>query len=289
MYSDVLTCLTRDPLAGNVSPSLIGTQGTIPLSVVSTIPDIMQHYHDCSASPSSPPIALSSQLLTRPSTPSSRSRPRREGGLPSHECVSFSPSQASMFGTDSAVDPLADYWQCVVRRRDPALSNAVLTPDFTCRPSDSVKKVAEGLVELDRRVGERKGARIVVKVMWDRGAVQQLWQCVPPPSSSLAGRPFSSSLVLCAATTSRSSRRPGHRSACRTRRTSPTCRSRSSTSTVPCSARFTRSRSSSTARSPSSTLTTSRTDQTSRCAPRLPHSLARLGPGADQASRPARR
>lgn len=49
MYSDVLTCLTRDPLAGNVSPSLIGTQGTIPLSIVSTIPDIMQHYHDCSA------------------------------------------------------------------------------------------------------------------------------------------------------------------------------------------------------------------------------------------------
>lgn len=50
MYSDVLTCLTRDPLAGNVSPALIGTQGTIPLSIVSTIPDIMQHYKDCSAS-----------------------------------------------------------------------------------------------------------------------------------------------------------------------------------------------------------------------------------------------
>ena len=48
MYADVLTCLTRDPLAGNVSPSLLGTQGTIPLSVVSTIPDIMKHYYDVS-------------------------------------------------------------------------------------------------------------------------------------------------------------------------------------------------------------------------------------------------
>ena len=50
MYADVLTCLTRDPLAGNVSPALIGSQGTIPLSIVSTIPDIMQHYKDCSES-----------------------------------------------------------------------------------------------------------------------------------------------------------------------------------------------------------------------------------------------
>lgn len=48
MYADVLTCLTRDPLAGNVSPALIGSQGTLPLSIVSTIPDIMQHYKDCS-------------------------------------------------------------------------------------------------------------------------------------------------------------------------------------------------------------------------------------------------
>lgn len=50
MYSDVLTCLTRDPLAGNVSPALIGASGTIPLSIISTIPDIMQHYKDCSTS-----------------------------------------------------------------------------------------------------------------------------------------------------------------------------------------------------------------------------------------------
>ena len=48
MYADVLMCLTRDPLAGNVSPALLGTSGTVPLSIVSTIPDIMRHYRDCS-------------------------------------------------------------------------------------------------------------------------------------------------------------------------------------------------------------------------------------------------
>ncbi|BGP40302.1 hypothetical protein JCM10449v2_004261 [Rhodotorula kratochvilovae] len=105
MYSDVLTCLTRDPLAGNVSPALIGTQGTIPLSIVSTIPDIMQHYHDC--------IVLA----------------------------------------EKEVFLVTNYWQ----------------------PSDSVNKVSEGLRELNKRIGERKGEKIVVKIMWDRGAVQQLW------------------------------------------------------------------------------------------------------------------
>lgn len=51
MYADVLMCLTRDPLAGVVSPALLGTSGTIPLSIVSTIPDIMRHYADCSKCP----------------------------------------------------------------------------------------------------------------------------------------------------------------------------------------------------------------------------------------------
>ncbi|BGP32210.1 hypothetical protein JCM10296v2_003990 [Rhodotorula toruloides] len=105
MYADVLTCLTRDPLAGNVSPALIGTQGTIPLSIVSTIPDIMQHYQDC--------IVLA----------------------------------------EKEVFLVTNYWQ----------------------PSDSVTTVASGLKELNKRVGERKGEKVVVKIMWDRGAVQQLW------------------------------------------------------------------------------------------------------------------
>lgn len=47
IYADVLTTLTRDPLIGNVSPALLGTSGVIPLSIVSTIPDILAHYHDC--------------------------------------------------------------------------------------------------------------------------------------------------------------------------------------------------------------------------------------------------
>lgn len=47
------------------------------------------------------------------------------------------------------------------------------------RPSDSVNTVASGLKELNKRVGERKGEKVVIKIMWDRGAVQQLWQCVP--------------------------------------------------------------------------------------------------------------
>lgn len=52
---------------------------------------------------------------------------------------------------------------------------------LTCasrRPSDSVNTVASGLRELDKLVGERKGDKIVVKVMWDRGAIEQLWQYV---------------------------------------------------------------------------------------------------------------
>ncbi|GAA5925237.1 uncharacterized protein JCM15063_004964 [Sporobolomyces koalae] len=114
MYSDVLTCLTRDPLAGNVSPSLLGTQGTIPLSIVSTIPDIMRHYYDV--------IVLA----------------------------------------EKEVFLVTNYWQ----------------------PSDSVNTVAAGLRELNKRVGSRKGQKIVVKVMWDRGAIPQLWNNHVPVSES---------------------------------------------------------------------------------------------------------
>jgi hypothetical protein len=84
MYADVLMCLTRDPLAGVVSPSLLGTSGTIPLSIVSTIPDIMRHYADCSERP----VALLSWTEADISVATSRfalalrSHPGREGGLP---------------------------------------------------------------------------------------------------------------------------------------------------------------------------------------------------------------
>ncbi|GAA5893943.1 uncharacterized protein JCM6883_003679 [Sporobolomyces salmoneus] len=114
MYADVLTCLTRDPLAGNVSPSLLGTQGTIPLSIVSTIPDIMKHYYDV--------IVLA----------------------------------------EKEVFLVTNYWQ----------------------PSDSVNTVAAALRELNKRIGTRNGEKIVVKVMWDRGAIPQLWNNHVPVSPS---------------------------------------------------------------------------------------------------------
>ncbi|ODQ51959.1 hypothetical protein SAICODRAFT_20276 [Saitoella complicata NRRL Y-17804] len=47
IYGDVLTTLDRNPLAGCVSPPLIGTSGTLPLTILSTIPDIMHHYYEC--------------------------------------------------------------------------------------------------------------------------------------------------------------------------------------------------------------------------------------------------
>lgn len=46
MFADCLLTLQRDPLAGLVSPPLIGSEGTIPLSIVSVIPDIMNHYYE---------------------------------------------------------------------------------------------------------------------------------------------------------------------------------------------------------------------------------------------------
>ncbi|KAL8281193.1 hypothetical protein RQP46_006551 [Phenoliferia psychrophenolica] len=104
MYADVLTCLSRRPLAGNVSPALLGTSGTIPLSIVSTIPDIMRHYYDT--------IVLA----------------------------------------EKEVFLVTNYWQ----------------------PSDSVKAVSQALKDLSVRVGKRGGDKIVVKIMWDRGAFEQL-------------------------------------------------------------------------------------------------------------------
>jgi phosphatidylserine/phosphatidylglycerophosphate/cardiolipin synthase-like enzyme len=47
LFHNVLNTLARDPLCGRVSPSLIGSSGVIPLTIISTIPDIMQHYYHC--------------------------------------------------------------------------------------------------------------------------------------------------------------------------------------------------------------------------------------------------
>lgn len=42
-FHDALCALEHDPLAGMVSPSLIGSTGTIPLSVIAPLPDIARH------------------------------------------------------------------------------------------------------------------------------------------------------------------------------------------------------------------------------------------------------
>ncbi|KAH8114265.1 hypothetical protein DFH11DRAFT_1596856 [Phellopilus nigrolimitatus] len=46
IYSDILASTAADPFANLLAPSLAGTSGVIPLSIVSVIPDIMRHYAD---------------------------------------------------------------------------------------------------------------------------------------------------------------------------------------------------------------------------------------------------
>ncbi|WVN87683.1 uncharacterized protein L203_102871 [Cryptococcus depauperatus CBS 7841] len=46
MYISLLPTLERDPLSGLVPPDLLGSTTTMPLSVISLIPDIIQHYRD---------------------------------------------------------------------------------------------------------------------------------------------------------------------------------------------------------------------------------------------------
>jgi len=47
LFHNVLCTLEHDSLCGRVSPALIGTSGVVPLTIISTIPDIMQHYYHC--------------------------------------------------------------------------------------------------------------------------------------------------------------------------------------------------------------------------------------------------
>jgi phosphatidylserine/phosphatidylglycerophosphate/cardiolipin synthase-like enzyme len=46
IYAAVLEAIQKNPETGVISPALIGTSGVVPLTVLSTIPDIMQHYHN---------------------------------------------------------------------------------------------------------------------------------------------------------------------------------------------------------------------------------------------------
>ncbi|KAF2222072.1 phospholipase D active site motif protein [Elsinoe ampelina] len=43
IWHDALKCLEHDPLAGVVSPSLMGSSGTVPFTIIAPLPDICRH------------------------------------------------------------------------------------------------------------------------------------------------------------------------------------------------------------------------------------------------------
>ncbi|KAG2066327.1 hypothetical protein BDR04DRAFT_1106891 [Suillus decipiens] len=47
IYYDMLATLDTNPWAGVVSPPLLGSRGVVNLSIISVIPDIIQHHYDC--------------------------------------------------------------------------------------------------------------------------------------------------------------------------------------------------------------------------------------------------
>ncbi|KAF8843374.1 hypothetical protein BDN67DRAFT_945733 [Paxillus ammoniavirescens] len=47
IYVDVLATLEDNPWSGVVSPPLLGSRGVVNLTIISVIPDIMQHHYDC--------------------------------------------------------------------------------------------------------------------------------------------------------------------------------------------------------------------------------------------------
>jgi hypothetical protein len=46
MYLSLMPTLERDPLAGMTTPDLLGSTTTMPLSIISLIPDIIKHFYD---------------------------------------------------------------------------------------------------------------------------------------------------------------------------------------------------------------------------------------------------
>ncbi|KLT45387.1 hypothetical protein CC85DRAFT_306614 [Cutaneotrichosporon oleaginosum] len=115
IYLSCLPTIERDPLAGYTSPDLLGSTTTMPLSIISLIPDIMKHYRD---------VIVRAQ----------------------HE-----------------VFLATNYWQ----------------------PSDSVNTVSEALRELSARVMKEGRPKVVVKVMYDRGSWEQLWNAHAPVSTAV--------------------------------------------------------------------------------------------------------
>ena len=46
MFAAAVDAADKDPKTAVVSPSLLGSSGVVTLTIISVIPDIMQHYHD---------------------------------------------------------------------------------------------------------------------------------------------------------------------------------------------------------------------------------------------------
>ncbi|KAL7418972.1 hypothetical protein Q5752_006656 [Cryptotrichosporon argae] len=113
MYLSLLPTVERDPLSGLVSPDLLGSTTTMPLSIISLIPDIMRHYRD---------------VIVR---------------------------------AEKEVFLATNYWQ----------------------PSNSVNTISQALRDLSARIVKEGKPKVVVKVMYDRGSWEQLWNAhapVPP-------------------------------------------------------------------------------------------------------------
>ncbi|PSK55255.1 hypothetical protein B9Z65_2644 [Elsinoe australis] len=104
IWHDALRCLEHDPLAGLVSPPLMGSSGTLPFTIIAPLPDICRHM---------------SNLIARAQ----------------HEVILAT-----------------NYWK-------ESAASALIT---------------DALKELSKRAGER-GSRVVVKVIYDRGSVKQVF------------------------------------------------------------------------------------------------------------------
>ncbi|ORX35632.1 hypothetical protein BD324DRAFT_630908 [Kockovaella imperatae] len=110
MYLSLLPTLERDPLSGLVPPDLLGSTTTMPISIISLIPDIMQHYRD---------------VIIR---------------------------------AEKEVFLATNYWQ----------------------PSNSVTTISGCLRELSDLVVKQGRPKVVVKIMYDRGSWEQLWNSHAP-------------------------------------------------------------------------------------------------------------
>jgi len=129
LLADAMLPVCANPLSGVVSPQILATTGTIPCSILSTGPHIIQHYYDC------------------------------------------------IVDAQQEVILLTNYWQL----------------------GKNVSKIAEALRCLNQRTVDR-GARIVVKIMWDRGprSLADLFRkrtLVPPSQWAPNGLPTEAELT----------------------------------------------------------------------------------------------